>query len=173
MTSLLKHRIAIMASAGILVLAAGCGGDDETSSSTDTTSTASASTSAKPTSVKDVTAEITTVFETYFRNFTADPALLEDGEDFSGDISGMQDSAASAGELSANVLSVTPLDEQACTAAGESSPCAKVLFDLLLNDAAAVPNTTGYAINQDGHWKVSRGTLCGIASLRGQPPKGC
>ncbi|EKX69067.1 hypothetical protein STRIP9103_01824 [Streptomyces ipomoeae 91-03] len=52
---------------------------------------------------------------------------------------------------------------------------ANVTYTLLLEGATALPDASGTAVEQDGTWKVSVKTLCGLVTLSGNasPVPGC
>lgn len=91
-------------------------------------------------------------------------AVLENGEEmgpvltaFSGDERG--------GQVEAEVQKV----------AFTSATDADVTYTLLLEGATALPDAAGTAVEQDGTWKVSVKTLCGLVALSGNatPGPGC
>lgn len=172
------RRLAGVAFAGLL-LAAGCGDDGEAASDTtapaeeSTTSTTAEPTTTTAAPLEDVTEPVTTVYLAFFDNFSADLALLEDGETFTEETANaLRERAAAAGSITVDVKGVTALDEAGCEAAGVASPCAEVAYDLVVNGEAAVPDQTGYAVQQDGEWKVAKTTFCSLASMGGLP-EGC
>lgn len=55
-----------------------------------------------------------------------------------------------------------------------SPTAANVTYDVLLSGRVALPGATGTAVNEDGVWKVSDSTFCGLLALTGGPkPAGC
>ncbi|MFI6939697.1 hypothetical protein ACIBI4_10515 [Streptomyces sp. NPDC050418] len=52
---------------------------------------------------------------------------------------------------------------------------AKVTYDLALNGATVLPGSAGTVVEQDGTWKVSVKTLCGLLAMSGNtsPLPGC
>lgn len=91
-------------------------------------------------------------------------AVLENGDEmgpvlkaFSGDERG--------GQVEAEVRKVT----------FTSATGADVTYTLLLEGATALPDAAGTAVEQDGTWKVSVKTLCGLVALSGNatPGPGC
>ncbi|WNZ12715.1 hypothetical protein [Streptomyces sp. 11x1] len=56
-----------------------------------------------------------------------------------------------------------------------SATGADVTYTLLLEGATALPDAAGTAVEQDGTWKVSVKTLCGLVALSGNatPGPGC
>ncbi|MDW8806783.1 hypothetical protein P1P68_18845 [Streptomyces scabiei] len=91
-------------------------------------------------------------------------AVLENGDEmgpvlaaFSGDKRG--------GQVEAEVKKVT----------FTSATGADVTYTLLLEGATALPDAAGTAVEQDGTWKLSVKTLCGLVALSGNatPGPGC
>lgn len=143
--------------------------DEET-----TTTAAEETTTTTALEVPDPAEQGTANFVAFFENFTGDLTLLQDGDTFADEaIQPMRDRAAAAGSITVNVVSVTQLDDAGCQAAGETPPCATVIYDLVVNgDATALPGQTGHVVFQDGAWKVAKSTFCGLAQLGGLP-EGC
>ncbi|MEV6107148.1 hypothetical protein AB0M28_20925 [Streptomyces sp. NPDC051940] len=55
-----------------------------------------------------------------------------------------------------------------------SSPTeAAVSYSLAVGGATVLPNGAGTAVLEDGTWKVSKVTLCGLVGLSGTPGPGC
>jgi hypothetical protein len=157
-------------SMAVLLFAAGCGGGDDSSESTATTK--APTTTAEV--LADVTAEVTPSYTTFFHNFSGDLSLLQDGATFPKEsVDAMRATAAKTGSIDVNVKQVTALSSADCAKAAVASPCAKVTFDLVVNGQPVVPNQTGYAVKQDGKWKVAKTTFCTLAALGGSPPQGC
>lgn len=50
---------------------------------------------------------------------------------------------------------------------------ANVTYDLLVGGSPALPDSQGTSILQDGTWKVSVKTLCGLVELSGVTVPGC
>jgi hypothetical protein len=55
----------------------------------------------------------------------------------------------------------------------QSPHVAKVTFTVLGNGSALLPNTPGYAVQENGTWKVAAQTFCGLISLQGKAPAAC
>jgi hypothetical protein len=163
----LARSLAGLVAAGLLLT--GCGDDasEETATAPDT---AAQSAEASPAG-EDPTEEVTAAYDTFYTTF--EPASLEDGEDFAADLPNSKASSVAAGGVAADVKSVKALDETGCEEAGVISPCAEVEFDLLVAGNPAVPDQTGYAVQQDGEWKVAKATFCALSSAGSNPPKAC
>ena len=88
--------------------------------------------------------------------------LIQDGSAFSQAISQQQKSEF-AKAVSVKVTKVTV----------GSANKATVIFTLLLDGSPALPNQTGYAIRENGTWKVAGATFCSLLSAQGAPPPVC
>ncbi|QFR02438.1 hypothetical protein F9278_08580 [Streptomyces phaeolivaceus] len=129
-----------------------------------TSATASAS---GPADTAAAEKEIQQNWKTFFDPSTSTEekqAVLENGDEmgpvlaaFSGDERG--------GQVEAEVQKV----------AFTSATGADVTYTLLLEGATALPDAAGTAVEQDGTWKVSVKTLCGLVALSGDatPGPGC
>jgi hypothetical protein len=151
------------AAAGCLILAAcGGGGGSHASSVKPTTSAAAA---AEPTSGAAAVAAITANWETVFNGKATIPsrtALLQDGSQVTAFIEA--DAKTSFGQAAtgstATISSVTI-----------TSPAqATVHYEVLLLGTPLLKNQVGTAVYEDGVWKVSIASFCGLAYL--QYPKG-
>ena len=165
MTSLRAHRLAAAALAGLLLLTA-CGGDDDDSSSDDA---AEATTS---TTEVDVIGEVSTAYTSFFGS-AGDLTRLEDGGSFTAaDVEALR-AVAAGGTISATVASVTALSDEECASSTVTAPCAAVVYDILVDGAAVLEGSQGFAVFQDGTWKVAKGTFCTLADLAGARPAAC
>lgn len=54
-----------------------------------------------------------------------------------------------------------------------SSDTAEVSFSILLSGSPILGGQTGYAVRQDGTWKVADKTFCGLLALNGNAPAAC
>ncbi|HUN37314.1 MAG TPA: hypothetical protein VMU95_35390 [Trebonia sp.] len=59
------------------------------------------------------------------------------------------------------------------TAVSVASSTATVTWNLLLSGKVALPNQKGQAVLQDGTWKVSDTSLCGLLNLEPPVPAAC
>lgn len=113
----------------------------------------------------DVTSAVTQAYQTAL-NYQTPAAtvetLLQDGADFTQAIAGLAAQAQST-KLSVTVSTVTP----------QGANAAKVVFTIFTNGSATVKDTPGYAVLEDGTWKVAGITFCGLVSLAGTPPAAC
>ena len=163
--------------AASLLLGAACGGSPGPSAAPTTVepgSTVPASSAPGTTAATSAAAspEVTTAFRTFFDHFAGDPALLEDGETLRAGIDSLR-SVPQAATVTVEVHQAKGLDDAGCTSAGVAAPCAELSFDLVVNGEPAVPNQTGYAVQQGGRWKVAKTTFCSLAGLGGSLPAGC
>lgn len=83
-------------------------------------------------------------------------ALLEDGSTLEPAVQALASSSTSA-TTSAKVVSVSV----------ESASAAKVTYDILLSGTPVLSNQSGSAVLQDGTWKVSTASFCGLLTLQG------
>lgn len=142
----------------------------------------SSSSSINPATAK---ADISRAYGTLF-NF-ADPsvssktAVIENGASLQGAVSQALSSSLAKSAAGARVDSVQLLSDSACSRVPLASPCAKVVYEILgTNGAPLLPTpSTGYAVYQDGKWRVARTTICSLlglfysASGRPESPPGC
>jgi hypothetical protein len=156
---------ALLAGACLFTLT-GCGGSKSAKKSTTPTATSSAAAASSSTSTDSP--EVAAVKKAY-TDFL-DPAvpvaqktaLIQDGTAF---LPTMQQQAGSqfAKSVSIKIQSVK-LD---------SPNTASLLFDLLLTGSPVLTNQTGYAIKENGSWKVAGTTFCGLLSAQGPVPSVC
>jgi hypothetical protein len=164
----------VLAAIAIAGLLAACSDDKKattaaTPAATNAPATAPAATSAADDtgttlSPEDLVAAAQASFDKVFKGANMDPAYLENAEAHkaSMDASREDPSAASVG---ATVKSADYLSDAQCAAAGINAPCAAVVWDLLYQDAVAIPDQAGFVVYQNGIWKVSDQTYCSVASL--------
>ena len=88
-------------------------------------------------------------------------ALMEDGAKFKPVIESFLSNPLATG-VSATVSSVTM----------QGADKAKVVYSVKVA-GISLANQTGYAVRQDGKWKVADSTLCGLVSLAGPTPAAC
>ncbi|WFB10272.1 hypothetical protein LRS74_26965 [Streptomyces sp. LX-29] len=170
-----RARTAAWLTAALLLFgagAAGCGDDgggtDEPSPTRSVTPTKTASpTGDEPSDPEAAEEEIEENWETFFDPATSrdeKAELLQDGsrlkpllEAFSGDQRGEQ--------VKAEVTEVT----------FTSATSADVTYALTLKGATVLPDASGVSVLQDGEWKVSHKTLCGLVELSEDAPQapGC
>jgi hypothetical protein len=96
---------------------------------------------------------------------TSDQRLagVEDGANLSTVLASF---ASLASNTSATVSTVDLLVDPDCSSELVTSPCAKVTYSILINNAASpVTNATGFAVLVNGHWVVSKATFCALAAL--------
>ena len=102
-----------------------------------------------------------TGFFTTKTSLAAHVALMENGAKFRPVIQSFLSNPLASG-VSATVSSVTMQGEDK----------AKVVYSVKVA-GISLTNQTGYAVLQDGKWKVADATLCGLVSLAGSPPAVC
>ncbi|MEO6885991.1 MAG: hypothetical protein ABI232_06860 [Jatrophihabitantaceae bacterium] len=89
-------------------------------------------------------------------------SLLQNGAQFKATIESQAKSSLAQG-ASAAVTSVTL----------QSPNTAKVVFTLSINGSPILPNTAGYAIRENGTWKVAGTTFCGLLAMQNSAPPVC
>jgi hypothetical protein len=172
-------RASIATSLLLALAAIGCGdstGSPGASSSTVRSTTTIASTTAPTTTARSSTttttdeAQIRSAFVAFFngadRNVENKVSLLQDGEKYRQMLTDA-DADSRSQQLRAQVRAVRLADGAGCTAAGVSSPCAIVTFDLLLGDFPALAAHDGSAVKVAGSWKVSAKTWCDVVAIGG------
>jgi hypothetical protein len=108
--------------------------------------------------------EITTSYLRFFDPTVAQAErlqLIQDGAAFSQAISQEKSEFAKAVSIKVTKVTVTSANK------------ATVIFTVLLDGSPALPNQTGYAVREDGTWKVAGATFCGLLAAQGAPPPVC
>lgn len=133
--------------------------------STSGTPTGSASGSAQaggsPQDQAAVTANFTRFFDTKTPQSEA-ITLLQNGPVFATVIAEQAASPQSKGS-SVSVSKVNVISPDKAT----------VTFSVLINGQPVLPNQGGWAVKQDGRWKVAAQTFCGLVSMGGPTPAAC
>ncbi|HVT64961.1 MAG TPA: hypothetical protein VHD81_07395 [Mycobacteriales bacterium] len=147
--------IATTLSLAAVVALAGCGGGSSGGAATTTPTNPPNA----PADSAAATSEITTTWQTFFHTGTKPTAaeqLLENGDQLGAAIrvAGMIQHKQKITEA-AKVLHV----------AFTSPTAATVTYNLLSHGTVLLPNATGQAVLQDGHWKVSQSTFCTLVQL--------
>jgi hypothetical protein len=136
----------------LVATVAACGGGDKKSSATPT---------------PDAKTAITTAWESFFNpagTVDAHVALLQNGAAFRTELAAAQQDPA-AKNLSAKVKTVVV-----------TGTTAAVTYDLLgAAGAVLLPGAQGQAVEENGHWLVSKATYCQLISLQNPAAKhpGC
>ncbi|KOG36339.1 MULTISPECIES: hypothetical protein [Streptomyces] len=170
----LSRRAAALAAAAVLALTpalASCS-DDGNASGEQTTTTAPPEQTAEPpggaAQPEDPAAARTEITDNWTAFFDPDTptaektALLENGEQMAPVL------AAFAGDKNAAATSAKVDNIDFTSPSG-----ANVTYDLLVNGDVALPDSRGTSVLQDGTWKVSVKTLCGLVELSGVTVPGC
>lgn len=150
--------------AAALLVGACSSSKKSTSSSSTTTASSPATTSAGSGSAAD-TAAITNAYVKLFAPDTpldTSVGLLQDGAAFRSTLQS-EGTTSYAKEASVKVSKVTVTSAQRAT----------VIFSVLLNNSPVLPNQTGYAVKENGTWKVAGVTFCGLLTAQGNPPAAC
>ncbi|MEV4615925.1 hypothetical protein AB0K43_25530 [Kitasatospora sp. NPDC049258] len=158
------------------LLAAGCSSSDSGSSNPSVSISISASPSASisisvsasasasasgsgPADVATATTQVTATWEKFFDPATSladKAALLQNGEQLVPVLQGFA-SDPRVGQVKAQVTSVD----------FTSPTTATVTYSLSLEGAVVQPDASGQAVLENGTWKVSTSTLCGLVTLAG------
>ncbi|MEV8587462.1 hypothetical protein [Streptomyces sp. NPDC051180] len=167
-----RSRLVALGAVAVLALApalAGCSDDGDSSGGTSPTPppgvTEQSPGSAGPADPAAAKAEITRNWTAFFdpgTPTTEKVGLLENGEQLRPVL------AAFAADKNAAMTSakVTGVEFTSATDAN-------VTYDLLVGGTPALPGSQGTSILQDGTWKVSVKTLCGLVELSGVTVPGC
>ena len=90
-------------------------------------------------------------------------AVLQHGKEFCPSLLEVNDTSYGKKKTSATVSSVTL-----------SKPkVAVVKFTIRVSGQVVLPNSKGYAVVEDGDWKVAAQTFCQLLTLEGHPPELC
>lgn len=167
-----RPRLAALAAAAVLVLtpAVACSDDGEGRYDGSETSAPAGTTTApaaadEPDDPAAAQAEITRNWTAFFNPGTPTAErvkLLENGEQMQAVL------AAFGGDENAAATSAKVTGVEFTSDAG-----ANVTYDLLVGGAPALPDAQGTSVLQDGTWKVSVKTLCGLVELSGVTVPGC
>ncbi|MER6090140.1 hypothetical protein [Streptomyces bluensis] len=114
---------------------------------------------AQPANPAAAKKEITANWETFFNSHTSKQdrqAVLENGKQM-GRVLDALDRAERGRQIEAKVTKIE----------FTSATDAKVTYSLLMKGAVVLPNARGTAVEQNGTWKVSAKTLCGLIKLSG------
>lgn len=71
--------------------------------------------------------------------------------------------------LTTTVDSVKFVEAEECDLAGESSPCAEVIYTVASSGTELLKAQKGFAVLAGESWVMSRNTFCGLAELSGGP----
>jgi hypothetical protein len=154
----------VLAALLAVALLAGCSSGKKSPSTSSSPPTSSAPAAAGSGSAADVAA----IESAYTRLFLVSTpldtsvSLLQDGADFRATLDS-QSKTTYAKQASVSVSKVT------VTSANRAS----VVFSVLLNKSPILPNQPGYAIRENGQWKVAGATFCALLTAEGSAPAAC
>jgi hypothetical protein len=160
------RRAALALLAGVAtfsVAACGSSSSGKTSGTSGAHSTPGSSTGSTPDA--KTAAAIRTAYEKFFAPDTPEEVslgLLQDGQAFKSTVEAQ--AKGSLAQKSSATVSKIEL---------QSPTVAKVVFSILINGSAALPNQPGFAVKIDGTWKVSGKTFCDLLKLEGSPAPAC
>lgn len=162
----------------LALMLAACGSSDDSSAptpssapapeTTTTTTTAADSGGGGASSLSAADRQaITHAFETFFAGGSeaeTKMSVLQDPDRFADTIRAQSGSGLAA----ATTASVSDMD---LVAPGRAS----VTYTISMNDEPVLPDQPGYAVEQDGQWKVSASSFCQLLTLEneGTPPAEC
>jgi hypothetical protein len=162
-THLLTTGLAGLAAVLVVAGATGCSSSKKQAA---TTSTSAAGTSGAPGA--GASADAAAIKDAYVKLFAISTplntsvSLLQDGVDFRGTLEAQSKTAlAKQASVTVSAVKVT------------SANRATVTFTVLLNNSPVLPNQSGYAVREGGHWKVAGATFCGLLTAQGNPPAAC
>lgn len=131
---------------------------------TDASATTAAADTGTTLSADDLLATVQMSFDKVFANANMDPAYMQNSDAHTASMDASRaDEAAKA--VSITVKSAEYATDADCEAAGETAPCVAVLWDLVYQGTVAIPDNHGFAVYEDGIWKVSEPTYCSVATL--------
>ena len=155
-----------------LVVVGGCSSSASDNSPTPGTASSSAPSSTQSSSPatprrtdRATTAAVRHAYVTFFDYRTAratSQSLLQDGRAFTAQIA-QNAKTAKVQKPSVTVSSVELVSEHT----------AKVIFTLSVGGSPVLPHTSGYAVLEDGRWKVAGQTFCALIGLNGSHPAVC
>lgn len=113
---------------------------------------------------------ITTSYSSFFnlasKNVPEKLAHIQDGQALKAGVTAAVNSSLAASATGSKIDKVTLLSNSACQAVPVPAPCAKVTYDILgMNGAALLSGETGYAIYENGQWLVAKTTICSLLDL--------
>lgn len=160
-----------LAATGLAVIAiascsSGKSGSKTTPPPTSPGTTRSGTSSGAPSTADAATvAAVTNAYAKLFAPNTPEAvsiSLLQDGAAFKSALK-QQGTSQLAQNSAAKVSKVTL----------QSPNTAKVVFTILVNGKAMLTDQPGYAVRQNGTWKVAGRTFCALLTLQGSPPPAC
>lgn len=165
------RRVAATAAAGVLAVglcscSSSSSGSQAPPSGQATSTSTSVSSTASPTAADAAT--VAAVKDAYTKVFAPDTptatsvSLLQDGPAFRATLE-QQGSSTFAKSASVQVSTVTL----------QSPNTAKVTFSILVAGKTMLGNQPGYAVRENGVWKVAGQTFCGLLTLQGSAPPAC
>ncbi len=137
-----------------------------TTPATGTPDTGTPDSTSAPVDTAAITAAFTTFFDGADLNVDHKVAVLEHGDELR---SMLEDASANPQfmQLTTVVNSIDPMDDVACSAAGETAPCALVVHDLFVGGLPAMVNLSSHAVWDGRAWRVSRSSWCAIVKIGG------
>jgi hypothetical protein len=149
-------------------------------SSTSSTTTNATTSSIDPAASASIAQAYNTLFDLANPSVANKLAVIENGASLQQAMTEAESSRLSTSSGGATVTNVTLLSDTACQQTSLSSPCAKVVYDIVGTTGSVVlPGNEGYAVLINGNWLVAKVTICQLLGLfytaagkTGTPP-GC
>lgn len=164
----MKRRPPAALAAGILaagLLVTGCSGSSPSQPSQTTSSHPRTTTSSGPPAPPAVRAEISKAYAALFgtkSTIAQSVDSLQNGQVFKKVIVAESKTPQAKGS-GAKVTAATM----------RGADLAKVTFTVFVNGTAELPNAPGFAVRQNGKWKVAAQTFCQLLTLSNNAPKAC
>jgi hypothetical protein len=152
----------------IVVAAAGCSSSKKAGSPSSPTSAAASTATTQPTASALADADVSEIKAAFVKFFdsktsvTESVAVIQDGAAFK-DTLEQQARTNAAQNASATVSKVV----------GDSPNRASVVYTILQSGSPLLANVTGFAVRENGKWKVAGATFCALLTLQGAPPPVC
>jgi hypothetical protein len=174
-----RSLMMVVVAAAVCVAAAGCGSSSKSNSTgsaavaTTPTTTATTAAPATTTTIDETAAKaaITTAFVSFLNsadpNFDARVALIQNGDSIKALFTQLEQANSKVASYG-KVTDITLMSADDCSANGYNSACAAVTYDIYLKSNTSKPalaGSKGYAVLDNGTWKVSRSTFCTLAGL--------
>lgn len=153
---------AAVLAAGLLVSGCGAGGSTTGTATPKPVSTSPSAATTPAAAPSTIIPAVTRTWETFFSKKTPvaqKMTLLQNGQSMRAAVNAFARDPRMS-QTTAKVTSVQP-----------SGTYATVHYKILLNGQPALPDAVGQAVLENGAWKVSDGTLCGLLGLAVAPGK--
>jgi len=109
-------------------------------------------------------AQVTKIWQDFFSSkvdVSKKPAMIQNGAELKSAIDAIAQNPL-AKNTSAKVSKVSIVRQL-----GSGGKQANVVYSIYLGNTAVLKNQRGYALQQNGHWVIGDGSLCGLLKLEG------